>query len=146
MSDRTSASQEDTPTRLNTRSFPLPIHPKLAKILEDEIRKADVPEGRGLVLNFRDPHYSALEGGYHPVEIAVASDGSILYVTDFLYLGQPPYAELVKDLDFDASLGLFQQGGIDFPLEEGAGMFELWQHNFCVYYRMGVFRVEVEPL
>lgn len=132
--------------KIDPSSFPLPLAANLVRILDEEIGKTGLPAGQPLTLTFRDPGYSALKGGYHPVEIAVTGAGSILYVTDFAYIGRAPYAELVKELDFDASLGLFQHAGIEFPLEEGAELFEVWQRNFCAYYRMGVFEVQVAPV
>lgn len=131
---------------LDTSSFPLPIGARLKEIMEAELSRAGRPLGQGLTVTFRDGSYDAARGGYHPVEIALSATGKVLYVTDFVLVGSPPYDELVKELDFDASLGLFQQAGVDYPLEEGAELFALWQHNFCLYYRMGVYTVEVRPL
>ena len=110
----------------------------------EEVIDADGPvSAGGRCLNFRDPHYGPERGGFHPVEIAIAADGTVLYVTDFAYVGAGPFAELVKDLGFDCSLGLFQMQGREFALAQGDGLFQVWQRNFCEYYRSGVYAVEV---
>lgn len=124
----------------------LPLIPALIALLETEIAKAQVSLENGLVLNFRDPDYSSETGGYHPVEIAIAGEGKMLYVTDFAYYGDGHYAELGKELDFDFSYGLFQQFGREYPIREGAELFSLWQENFVCYYQSGVFQVSVSEL
>ncbi len=124
----------------------LPLIPTLVELLTAEIDKVNPNAGEGLVLNFRDPDYSAETGGYHPVEIALDQDGQLLYITDFAYVGSGWYVELAKELDFDFSLGLFQQMGRDYPLPEGGELFDIWQQNFCAYHRSGVFKVSHSAL
>ena len=124
----------------------LPLSLALIALLEAEISKANLPAGEGLILNFKDPNYSAETGGFHPVEIAINAEGKLLYITDFAYYGQGLYAELGKSLDFDFSYGLFQQMGRDYPLHEGAQLFALWQQNFCSYVTWGVFEVKYSVL
>ncbi len=123
--------------------YPLRMHSAFVTILEKELVQANVVSD-GAILSFKDPNYSAERGGFHPVEIAV-SDHRIGYVTDFSYVGTAPFIELAKELDFDFSLQLFQQMGTDYPLHMGAGLFQVWQQNFCAYYDMGVYQVTVEP-
>ena len=129
-----------------TDGYPVKITKKFGKLIEDAIKASGVSANGGVIVNFRDPNYSAKEGGYHPVEVMVSDDGRILYITDFALVGQPPFAELAKELDFDFSLGLFQQMGRDFPIQEGRSLFRIWQSNFCSYYESGVFSVEVTPI
>ena len=119
-----------------------PVDNRLRQLLQDEIAKSPVGGG-GAVLNFRDPGYSAEKGGFHPVEIAVAADGCIRYISDFAYYGAGQYAELAKEIDFDFSLGLFQHMGREFPIRRGKDLFELWQENFISYHQMAVYAVEV---
>ncbi len=128
--------------KLITNGYPLPVSERLIQILESEIGKSNVAHMEPIYVNFRDPGYAAETGGFHPVEIMVA-DGRIQYCTDFMYYGSGPWAELGKDLDFDFSLGLFQQQGVDHPIERGRSMFALWQSNFCSYYEMGVYQVSI---
>ena len=127
---------------IRTDCLPWPVSNKLVAILEHELPSlAD----SGIVLSFRDPKYSPQAGGFHPVEVAVASDGCIQYATDFAYYGNPPYSELGKEIDFDFSLGLFQHFDREFPIMAGRELFQLWESNFVTYYGMGVYSVSAEP-
>ena len=123
--------------------YAIALQAQFVDILDAVIADNPVDAEGGICLNFRDPHYGPERGGFHPVEIAIAADGTLRYVTDFAYAGAGPFAELVKELDFDCSLGLFQTRGREFPLAQGDGLFQLWQRNFCDYYRGGVYVVEV---
>ncbi len=128
-------------------SYPLAISNTLILILNKEIQlHREVDISSGCIFNFRDPDYSAEGGGYHPVEIYIDENGRFKYLTDFAYVGDGHYAELVKELDFDLSLGLFQQMGRDYPIAQGKGLFRIWQSNFCAYYQSKVFTVTVEEL
>ena len=125
--------------------YPLSISNRLISILSKEIeRHSEVDTSSGCIINFRDPDYSAESGGYHPVEICLDAQGRFQYITDFAYVGQGPYAELAKELDFDFSCGRFQQMGRDYPIKQGAGLFKIWQSNFCDYYQFKVYRVTVQ--
>ena len=127
---------------IDPQDFPFPLTPAFIDILENELAKSELPAGIGIVLNFRDPSYCAKTGGYHPVEISVSSRGRIEYITDFAYVGSGPFTELVKEIDFDIDLGLFQHFGREFPLHEGRELFELWMANFVSYYRAEVYTVD----
>lgn len=130
--------------KIDPSKCPFRLDAKLVQILEGEMDKANTPDGAPVVLNFRDPSYKAESGGFMPVEIRVTAAGSLVYVTDFIYVGQSPFAELCKQLDFDFGLRTFQMMGREFPMEEGRDLFGLWQSNFIEYYRMGVYEVSVE--
>lgn len=132
--------------KINQHSCLLPISDALATIINDEIVRADVDTSNGVILNFKDPDYSAETGGFHPVEIAVRNDGYLLYITDFTYVGSPPFAELVKELDFDFGYKVFQQYGHEYPLKQGTELYALWEVNFVSYYEMGVYVVSVGAL
>ena len=99
-----------------------------------------------ITLNFRDPNYGPESGGFHPVEIAIARKGELIYVTDFAYVGSGYFAELDRELDFDFAGQQFVHGSRAYKLQTGRAMFDLWQANFCSYYRMGVYSVEVTVL
>lgn len=119
------------------------LNDALIKIIEDELKKSGAKESEAVTLNFRDPEYSAESGGFHPVEIRLNEDKELQYVTDFSYVGYGGYEELVKELDFDFSLGLFQQFDRCYPIEKAREMFLIWQQNFCAYYRMDVYQVQI---
>lgn len=131
---------------IDTQHFPFPLSNPFLTILKDEIANAQLPADTGVTLTFRDPNYSPETGGFHPVEISIDNRGRIQYITDFAYVGRPPFAELAKEIDFDISLGLFQHFGREFPIHAGRDLFALWQGNFCSYYRMGVYTVDCDPL
>lgn len=130
---------------IDKQVFPFPLSSAFVAILEAEIAKAAVPSGSGVTLSFRDPGYCPETGGFHPVEIRIDARGRIEYVTDFAFVGLPPFAELAKEIDFDVSLGLFQHFGREFPIHHGRDLFALWQGNFVSYHRMRVYTVTVEP-
>lgn len=130
---------------IDRQAFPFALSPAFVSILETETLKARTPPDSGVTLSFRDPYYSPESGGFHPVEIRIDARGRIEYVTDFAFVGLPPFAELAKEVDFDVGLGLFQHFGREFPIHHGRDLFALWQGNFVSYHRMGVYTVTVEP-
>lgn len=133
--------------KLNRKACALKILPSFAEIVDAELQKAtaNAENGyeNGVIINFRDPEYSAETGGYHPVEISLDAEGVLQYATDFAYVGTPPFAELAKELDFSFELNLFGHMGTDYPLAEGSELFGIFQQNFVSYYQSGVFQVEV---
>lgn len=133
---------------VNRTACPLPLYPQFADILDEILQQhaasnENESEISGIIINFRDPEYSAESGGFHPVEVMISNQGVIAYVTDFSYIGFPPYAELAKELDFDFTYKLFGQMGRDYPLKEGAELFKLYQRNFVDYFKSGVFEVSI---
>ncbi len=135
--------------KLEPGACPLPLAEAFVTILRAELDRA-VAQGKslddGAVLNFRDPTYSAETGGFHPVEVAIDRSGRLLYVTDFSFVGTPPMAELAKEIDFDFSMDMLQLFGQEFPLDKGAGLFQLFQKCFAEYHTSGVYQVEVSQL
>ncbi len=129
--------------KVHATNYTLPVNSKLIIILSHELEKSDVIPFNDTVINFRDPDYSPINGGFHPVEILIDSKGIIQYITDFAYYGSGDMAELDKDIDFDFSSGIFQYMGGIYPIEQGLELFEVCQQNFCAYYEMGVFEVEI---
>jgi len=105
-------------------------------------------EWKAITLNFRDPDYSSIEGGFHPVEIRLentANGWKFNYITDFSYQGTHGMSELEKELDFlfpeRSTYHLYT--GLH-RAEDSAPLFKLWQGNFVSYVQMGVFEVEVQ--
>ena len=124
-----------------TTGLPWSLDQGLIVIINQHLQETPPSPGIGCVLTFKDPSYCPEQGGYHPVEIALNGDGSLCYITDFAYVGCPPYAELAKEVDFDFDCGLLQHFGHEYPIAQGAELFELWQSNFISYYRSGVYWV-----
>ncbi len=132
--------------KINTSNLPLPVTSKLTDIIKDALKGKDLKGKTSVTLNFRDPDYSAENGGYHPVEIMLKRKGDewhILYITDFCYVGIGPYAELVKDLDFDFGTGVFQTTYGYFRIEEALDIYPIWEQNFITYFRIDSFEITI---
>ncbi|EME5618968.1 DUF2787 family protein [Escherichia coli] len=101
----------------------------------------------GVILNFRDPQYTAENGGFHPVEIRLirCNDGWYFdYLTDFSFIGTV-WPELEKEMDISWSQGYiwhYLMGDLEY--EEGEALFELWQRNFIQYWKMKIYTVSVQ--
>jgi hypothetical protein len=132
--------------KINIENCPIPIKRAFVDLLEAEIKKSGINPQHGVIINFRDPDYSPETGGYHPVEVMVSKSVTIAYVTDFAFCGGP-FPELVKELDWDIMAGVFGHMGMrDYPIEQGAELYSIFQSNFIEYHRMGVFQVSVSSL
>ena len=126
--------------------YPFMLAPEFVQLLNQLLTDKAKDTQDGVIFNFRDPRYSPENGGFHPVEISISAEGVLQYVTDFAYCGVPPMAELVKELDFDFSLGIFQQFGREQEIAVSQGLFALYARNFCAYHDMGVYEVSITPL
>jgi len=130
--------------RIKHEGLTVPVSPMFTLYIADllELYKNE----KSVTINFRDPNYSADDGGYHPVEIRLENEGDgwrFCYITDFCYVGSGYMAELAKDLDFDFDTGLFQNLFGTYPIEQAIEMFQVWESNF-VYYAivLNVFTIE----
>ena len=126
---------------LNT-GYALKLRKPFIQILQKALEQAEGLSG-SVILSFKDPEYSYETGGFHPVEIMISASGQIHYITDFSYVGTPPFVELEKELDFDFSLGVFQQFGREYPITEAWELFQVWQKNFCAHFAMDIYQVTV---
>ena len=127
----------------------LPISQAFSTILKSVISlpsKIEVNH-HAVILNFRDPQYTAESGGFHPVEIRLirCNDGwQFDYLTDFSFMGAV-WPELEKEMDISWSqeyVWHYLMGDLD-P-EEGGSLFELWQRNFIQYWKMKIYTVSVQ--
>ena len=129
--------------------FALPVTPALLALLSQEAERTDLDLGRctQLTFNFRNPGYSAEQGGVHPVEIRLVrglDDWLFDYVTDFSYQGLGQDAELCKELDFNFLDGEHTMlGWGPLRLAEARELFDIWQSNFIAYCRLECFSVSV---
>ena len=119
---------------------------EFVQVINSVIRSTDATNDDGATINFRDPDYCLEKGGFHPVELSLSPSGDLLYLTDFSYVGIPPYTELEKELDWDFSQGRFHQFGCDYDLECGRGLLNLYLMNFTAYHKSGCFEVEVTAI
>lgn len=129
---------------IQAQGYALPIDPALIDLLNRQLASRHHPPGKLLVLQFRDPDYDDILGGYHPVDIAVDGQGRILWITDFAYTEVAGVTELARELDFDFFREIFQHRGFCQPLTYGADLFRLWQSNFLHYVQMNVFDVRIQ--
>ena len=118
------------------------ISEELREIIGEAIRE----KSGACIISFKDPGYCVEKGGFHPVEILVSGNGEILYITDFALTGLEPYAELIKEIDFDFGCGAFQHCGREHAISEGRGLFRSWMDNFVIYHRMGVYEMTVAEI
>lgn len=125
----------------------LPAMPdRFYQVIEKELANVDPKGSNAITLNFRDPDYSAEDGGFHPVEVRLEKQQDhwrFVYVTDFAFRGHP-FPELVKDIDicFNSKqvYSLFS-GWIG--ERESQGLIKLFSDNFVSYYQMEAYQVEV---
>lgn len=130
----------------NPALYPYVLDPGFVQLINNVLEDSNIDDAQGLVLNFRDPNYSAESGGYHPVEVAINGNGKLLYLTDFYWAGAEPYVELAKELDFDFSQGIFQQYSRTYPIIVSQGLWTLYVRNFVAYHAMGVYETTISPL
>lgn len=122
--------------RIKHEGLAVPMSPMFTLYIADLL--APYENEKAVTINFRDPNYTADDGGYHPVEIRLENEGDgwrFCYITDFCYVGSGQMAELAKDLDFDFDAGVFQNLFGTYPIEQAIEMFQIWETNF-VYYAM----------
>jgi hypothetical protein len=135
------------PIRIKHERLALPMSPMFTLYIASILPPYE--NEKAVTINFRDPNYSADNGGYHPVEIRLENEGDgwrFCYITDFSYVGSGYCAELVKDLDFDFDAGVFQNLFGTYPIDQAIEMFQIWETNF-VYYAMvaEVFGINKTP-
>ncbi|BBG89692.1 MULTISPECIES: DUF2787 domain-containing protein [Aeromonas] len=127
----------------------LPVCQSLLTLISQEVARTefDLERCTQLTFNFRNPGYSAEQGGVHPVEIRLVrglDDWLFDYVTDFSYQGLGQDAELCKELDFNFLDGEHSMlGWGPLRLAEAKELFEVWQRNFIAYCRLECFSVTV---
>ena len=131
--------------QLNPQTKVTMLPPEFVQVINGVVQSAPDVD-KGVIINFRDPHYSADTGGHHPVEIHVDSHGEMLCLTDFAYFGSPPFIELGIELDFSFEHDYFRQFDSMYDLDCGRSLLGLYTRNFAAYYNSGVYLVEVSAL
>ena len=137
----------DLSMQINPQTKITMLPPEFIRVVNNVIQSSpEAANGNGVILNFRDPTYSAENGRYHPVEISIDPEGNLQYITDFSYTSNPPFAELEKELDWDFTCNRFSQFDRDFDIECGRALIGLYTRNFCTYFNSGVNEVTVTPI
>jgi hypothetical protein len=128
------------------QGFTVPV--KLHTLLNRELAKVKTPElgSYALTFNFRDPNYSAEQGGYHPVELRLEKHNDhwqFIYITDFSYSGGP-YPELVKEIDvcFETKRVFSLFGGF-LSQRNGRDLIKLFISNFIEYHSMNAYQTKI---
>lgn len=128
------------------QGFAVPV--KLHTLLNRELAKVKIPEtgSYALTFNFRDPNYSAEQGGYHPVELRLEKHNDqwqFIYITDFSYSGGP-YPELVKEIDvcFETKR-VFSLFGGRLSQRSGKELIKLFINNFIEYHSMDTYQTKI---
>ncbi len=134
------------PITVNPQTKITILPPDFVSVLNVLLKDTSLDASEIIALNFRDPTYSAENGGYHPVEIHVDYKGNILCITDFSFAGKPPFVELGIELDWSFEHDQFRQFDSMHDLECGRGLLGLYLANFTAYYESGVYQVEVTIL
>ena len=130
----------------------LPVSNKLNQSLVDALNQrpelhSGLEETNSVTFNFRDKNYSAENGGFHPVEIALTKEADntwhYAYITDFAFVGNH-YPELAKELDFDFLSGEWFASYLgDYSSiknnANAAELYRLWEGNFLAYADMGMY-------
>lgn len=134
------------PITINPQTKITMLDPGFVSVVNDLLQDTSLDASQFAALNFRDPTYSATNGGYHPVEIHVDSKGDVLGITDLAYFGVPPFVELGIELDWSFEHDSFRQFDDMYDLDCGRGLLGLYLANFTAYYNSGVYQVEVTTL
>lgn len=133
---------------LKQAGLSLPVTKRFQQNIAEILEKQSLSQSTcAVVINFRDPDYSAESGGFHPVEmrfIRQDNEWYFDYITDFSYMGRV-YPELEKEMDFCWSghyVFHYLAGDISLATER-KDLWSLWEGNFMEYLTMGVYRVTV---
>ena len=85
--------------QLNPQTKITMLPPEFVQVINAVVQSSpEAANGSGVIINFRDSSYSAVNGGYHPVEVHIDSKGNLLSVTDFAYFGCLQMVELSIEL------------------------------------------------
>ncbi|HEX9023200.1 MAG TPA: hypothetical protein VF799_05090 [Geobacteraceae bacterium] len=121
---------------LNTNSLPFPLSPGLRTIILKHIADSFM----ACVLNFRPKTRRGDEGGSGPVEIAVDTDGSLIYISE------SPSDGAVTGMHFDFSRDGSHRLDTLSSLNRERERFQEWEHTFVGGYLRGGYEVDAAPL
>jgi hypothetical protein len=119
--------------KINPQTTITMLDPGFVTLLNEQLKDTTLSDSGIVALNFRDPTYCYENGGFHPVEIHVDSNGDIQCITDFAYFGQPPFVELGIELDWNFEHDSFRQFDSFYELECGRSLLGLYTRNFTAY-------------
>jgi len=128
---------------LNTNCLPFPLSPGLRAIILKHIADSFM----ACVLSF---HHSTLspedDVSNRLIEIAVDTDGSLIYISHFRTGAAPPTQEPVTETHFNFSRNEAHYLEMVVPLDKEQERFQAWEHSFVAGYRVGSYAIEILPL
>lgn len=102
-----------------------------------------------VTFRFQDPDYSAVNGGYHPVDIRLVRglDGWLFdTITDYSYQGYGDWAELDKELDFDLlSPGFTHIYLGELSHDDAVELYRMWEGHFAHYSHAPGLQISIHP-
>jgi len=125
---------------LNTNNLPWLISKELRTIIHAHISDRFT----ACVLTCQSPERAAGGGGHHPAEIAIDTDGTIIFITSFSCTDAPSGLTEEMTFDFVARQARFGQEWV--PLEGGQERYQEWEKAFVASSLSGAYRVTVAPI
>jgi hypothetical protein len=120
------------------------VSKKLIDIVTQHMKSSDNQPTGITSIHFKDSTYSAVHGGFHPVEVGIHQTNGqvfILYITDYSFADDSPN-ELIKDIDFDfGNQVVFSKylGWQRLNTSVSKELYDLWESNFLSYIDMDAF-------
>jgi hypothetical protein len=128
---------------LNTNCLPFPLSPGLRAIILKHIADSFM----ACVLSFHHSNPSPEDDdSTRLAEIAVDTDGSLIYISHFRSGDASPAQESVTETRFNFSRNEAHYLERVIPLDKEQERFRAWEHSFVACYRLGNCEVEILPL
>lgn len=125
---------------LNTNNLPWHISKEFRTIIHAHISDRFT----ACVLTYRSPVSAAGPDSPHPAEIAIDTDGTIIFITSFSDTETSTGAAEELSFDFVTRQARVGQGSV--PLEGEQERYRRWESAFVASCLAGAYRVEVAPI
>ncbi len=125
---------------LNTNNLPWLISKELRTIIHAHISDRFM----ACVLTCQSPGHPACAGGHRPAEIAIDTDGTIIFITSFSCADAP--SAVAEEVSFDFVTRQARYGRERVPLEGEQKRYQEWESAFVASSLAGAYRVTVAPI
>jgi len=125
---------------LNTNNLPWLISKELRAIIHAHISDCFT----ACVLTCQSSGHLAGTDGHHPAEIAIDTDGTIIFITSFSSADAP--SELTEEMNFDFVARQARYGRERVQLEGEQERYQEWESAFVASSLSGAYRVTVAPI
>lgn len=125
---------------LNTNNLPWLISKELRAIIHAHISDRFT----ACVITCQSPGHPAGTGSHHPAEIAIDTDGTIIFITSFSCADTPSAA--TEEMSFDFAARQARYGRERVPLEGEQKRYQEWESAFVASSLAGAYRVMVAPI